>query len=362
MIVSNPGANGKTVRADGPRKATIRDVARVAGVSTATVSATMTGSSPVSAALQERVRAAVDSVGYRPDAIARSLRRGETRMLGLLLADITNPFTTAVVHAMEAAAHARGYSLMLCNSDEDVTKERAYLDLLRAHRADGVMLMPVGFGQEYGQRVRRALDCPAVLVDRTIPELTLDAVTVDGAAGTHQAVAHMIELGHRRIGILTGPGGVSASDERLAGYARALAEAGIGPDPNLVRDGNFRQEPAFAATLDLLRGPHPPTALFACNNLMAIGMMRAVAELGLRCPQDLSVACFDDFDWVEAFRPRLTTVAQPTDRIGATAVAMLLDRIGGKHAQEPRRVQLQPRLVLRDSCARPPRLRAGQAR
>ncbi|WP_276330452.1 LacI family DNA-binding transcriptional regulator [Stella humosa] len=333
----------------------MRDVARVAGVSTATVSAALNGSSPVSLALQERVRAAVDTVGYRPDGIARSLRRGETRMLGLLLADITNPFTTAVVHAMEAAAHARGYSLMLCNSDEDTGRERTNLDLLRTHRADGVMLMPVGFGRDYGQAVRRALDRPAVLVDRTIPGLPLDAVTVDGATGTRLAVAHMIAHGHHRIAVLAGPAGVSASDERLAGYRQALADAGLAADPELVRDGGFRQGPAYAATLDLLRAARPPTALFACNNLMAIGMMRAVADMGLDCPGDLSVACFDDFDWAEAFRPRLTTVAQPTDAIGTQAVELLLDRLGGDPPTTARRLILQPRLVVRDSCAAPRR-------
>lgn len=352
MIVSNPQGLGKAAN-----KATIRDVARVAGVSTATVSATLTGSAPVSPALAERVRAAVAEVGYRPDAVARSLRRGETRMLGLLLADVTNPFTTAVVHAVEAAAHARGYTLMLCNSDEDPAKERTYLDLLRAHRADGVMLMPVGFGRDYGREVRRMLDVPAVLVDRTIPAMALDAVTVDGATGTRDAVAHMVALGHRRIGILAGPAGVSAGDERLAGYRAALEAAGIPFDPALVRDGAFRQNPAHAATLDLLRQPEPPTALFACNNLMAIGMMRAVAEIGLDCPRDLSVACFDDFDWAEAFQPRLTTVAQPTDAIGAQAVTLLLDRLAPSPPPGLRHIVLPPRLVLRDSCAPPRRAR-----
>ncbi|WP_374446514.1 LacI family DNA-binding transcriptional regulator [Stella sp.] len=352
MIVSNPHGLGKA-----SRKATIRDVARVAGVSTATVSATLTGSAPVSAALTERVHAAVAEVGYRPDAVARSLRRGETRMLGLLLADITNPFTTAVVHAVEAAAHASGYTLMLCNSDEDPAKERTYLDLLRAQRADGVMLMPVGFGRDYGQQVRRMLDAPTVLVDRTIPDLPLDAVTVDGRTGTREAVGHLASLGHRRIAILSGPAGVSASDERVAGYRAALDEAGITFDPALVRDGAFRQDRARAATLELLRAPEPPTALFACNNLMAIGMMRAVAEIGLDCPRDLSVACFDDFDWAEAFQPRLTTVAQPTDAIGAQAVALLLDRLGDAPAPGLRHIVLPPRLIVRDSCAPPRRTR-----
>ncbi|MGE0718698.1 MAG: LacI family DNA-binding transcriptional regulator [Alphaproteobacteria bacterium] len=339
---------------DAPAQPTIRDVARAAAVSTATVSATINGTAYVSPALQERVWAAVERVGYQPDAVARSLRKGVTRMLGLLLADITNPFTTAVVQSMEATAHARGYALMLCNSDEDRAREETHLRLLRAHRADGVVLMAVGTGAGYAARMAHLLRIPAVLVDRRIPELALDLVATDGFAGTRAAVDHVLDLGHSRVGILTGPPGVSAADERLAGYRAALGGRGIAFDPALVRTGEFRQEPAYAATRALMAGDGRPTAIFACNNLMAIGMMRALSDLGLACPEDVSVACFDDFDWANAFRPRLTTVAQPTEAIGAAAVELLLDRLGGAAPAEPRRVMLPARLVVRDSCA-PPR-------
>ncbi|MCC7274714.1 MAG: LacI family DNA-binding transcriptional regulator [Alphaproteobacteria bacterium] len=353
MIVSNPAAKDKGNGASG--HATIRDVARAAAVSTATVSATVNASAYVSPALQQRVWAAIERVGYQPDAVARSLRKGVTRMLGLLLADITNPFTTAVVHSMEATAHARGYTLMLCNSDEDAAKEETHLRLLRTHRADGVVLMPVGTGADYAARMARLLRIPAVLVDRRIRDLALDLVTTDGAAGTRAAIAHILALGHRRIGIVTGPPGVSAGDERLAGYRAALDGQGIPFDPRLARSGDFRHGPAYAATRAILEGEDPPTALFACNNLMAIGMMRAIADLGLSCPGDLSVACFDDFEWATAFQPRLTTVAQPTDAIGATAVELLLDRLAGAAPDEPRQVVLAPRLIVRDSCAAPSR-------
>jgi LacI family transcriptional regulator len=182
--------------------------------------------------------------------------------------------------------------------------------------------------------------------------MQLDAVTVDGAIGTRQAVAQMVRLGHRRIGILAGPAGVSAGDERLAGYRAALDEAGIAFDPALVRDGAFRQDPAHAATLDLLRGPEPPTAMFAANNLMAIGMMRAVAEMGLDCPRDLSVACFDDFDWAEAFQPRLTTVAQPTGR--SAPPPSRCPRPPGRGAPPGlRHIILPPRLIVWIPARRP---------
>jgi LacI family transcriptional regulator len=333
--------------------ATIRDVARLASVSTATVSATINQSAYVSPELQSRVWEAIERVGYEPDAVARSLRKGQTRLLGLIVADITNPYTTAIVHSMEAAAHARGYTLTLCNSDEDSTKEETYLRLLRTHRADGIILMPSGTGADYAARIERLVKSHLVLVDRTVPGLPYDSVTTDGAAGTEAAIDHIIALGHRRIAIVTGPKEISTSESRLTGYRRALSKHDIAFDSALVHSGDFRQDLAYAAARVLLSQPRPPTAIFASNNLMAIGVMRAVTDMGLRCPQTVSVACFDDFEWATAFHPRLTTVAQPTDAIGAHAIEMLLDRLTGLYQGPPRHTVLRPQLVIRDSCVPP---------
>lgn len=334
--------------------ATIRDVAKVARVSTATVSATLNQSAYVSPQLRSRVLQAIEQVDYQPDGIARSLRRGVTETLGLVVSDITDPYTTAVVHSMEARAQHRGYTLMLCNSDEQQDKEQTYLRLLRSHRVDGVLLVPTSDGPDYAEQLRGLLTSPFVLVDRVVSGLRYDAVTTDGAGGTRAAVAHLLGLGHRRVGILAGPASLSTGRERLAGYFAALDAAGIESDPVLVRDADFQQEAAHRATHDLLDAPDPPTALFACNNLMAIGMMRAIAERGMRCPDDVSVACFDDADWATGFQPQMTTVAQPTEEIGSAAIDLLVGRLQGRRTLEPRHVVLSPALVVRGSCA-PPR-------
>jgi LacI family transcriptional regulator len=331
------------------------DVARLAGTSIATVSAIVNASAPVSAALTERVMAAIAETGYRPHGIARSLKKGQTHTIGLLVTDITNPFFTAVVRSAEDTAQARGYTVFLCNSDEDFRKERTYVDLLRTRRIDGLILVPSGATGDYDGFLA-CLGAPAVFVDRSVAGVAVDSVIVDNAHASQTAIDHLVALGHRRIGIVTGPQHLWTSVERLRGYRRALRRAGIAVDEELIRQGDFRQAGALQATQSLLALRSRPTAIFASNNLMAIGAMLAVRAAGLDCPADVSLACFDDFEWAGAFRPRLTVLRQPTEEIGRRAVELLLDRVGlpAGQAPEPRRVALKAELVVRDSCA-PPR-------
>ncbi len=336
--------------------ATIRDVAKTAGVSIATVSATINQSAYVSSALQARVRQAIAEVGYHPDAIARSLKKRATQTLGLIISDITNPFFTALVRGIEDAAQVRGHAVILCNTDEGLEKERAYLALLRSRRVDGLIMTPAGTVEDY-RRFFVEVNTPIVFVDRKIPTVPADAVVVDNVSGARQAVEHLLRLGHRRIGAITGLPQISTTHERIEGYRQALEAAGLPIDPTLLKDGHSRLEGGYRAAKELLGLPGRPTAIFATNNLMAIGLMRAVAEQGLRCPEDLSVVCFDDFEWASVFQPRLTTVAQPTYEMGATAVELLFGRLEGTLTGDPREVVLSPTLVVRDSCAAPRRER-----
>jgi LacI family transcriptional regulator len=330
------------------------DVARLARTSVATVSAIVNGSARVSPELAARVREAIAEVGYRPDGIARSLKKGSTQTIGLLVTDITNPFFTAVVHSVEDAAQARGYSVFLCNSDEDLAEERTYLDLLLTRRVDGLILVPTGKAADYAG-FTLASRAPVVFIDRVIPGVPVDTVTVDNLRASQAAVEYLLRLGHRRIGIVTGLPHLSTSAERLKGYRRALHKAGITLDPELVRQGDFRQEGAFQAAQSLLALRSRPTAIFASNNLMAIGTMLAVRAAGLSCPEDVSLACFDDFDWAGVFHPRLTVLRQPTAEIGQRAMELLLERLGGaKNGAAPHHITLKAELVVRDSCA-PPR-------
>jgi LacI family transcriptional regulator len=330
------------------------DVARLARTSVATVSAIVNGSARVSPELAARVRAAIAKVGYRPDGIARSLKKGSTQTIGLLVTDITNPFFTAVVHSVEDAAQARGYSVFLCNSDENFTEERTYLDLLLTRRVDGLILVPTGKAADYAG-FAAGLRAPVVFIDRAIPGAAVDTVTVDNLRASQAAVEYLLRLGHRRIGIVTGLPHLSTSAERLKGYRRALRKAGIDVDPELLRQGDFRQEGAFGAAQSLLALRQQPTAIFASNNLMAIGTMLAVRAAGLSCPEDVSLACFDDFEWAGVFHPRLTVLRQPTAEIGQKAIELLLARLGGgKNGAAPQHIALKAELVVRDSCA-PPR-------
>jgi LacI family transcriptional regulator len=332
---------------------TLRDVAKVAGVSTATVSATINQSAYVRPELQERVRKAIAEIGYHPNGIARSLKKRSTQTLGLIISDITNPFFTALVRGVEDAANARGYALILCNTDEHLEKERAYIRLLRSRRVDGLIMAPAGAPDDY-RGLSAEVNTPLVFIDRRIPFVSADAVIVDNVAGARQVVQYLLQLGHRRIGAITGLPHISTTHERIQGYRQALEGAGIALDPTLMPGGNSRLEGGYLAARELLSGGDRPTAVFATNNLMAIGLMRAVAERGLRCPEDISVACFDDFEWASVFRPRLTTVAQPVYETGLKAAELLFARIYGTMTGEPCEVVLSPTLVIRDSCAARP--------
>ena len=333
--------------------ATIKDVAKAARVSVATVSAVVNGTKYVSEALANRVRNTIERTGYHPHGIARSLKSGSTQTIGLIITDITNPFFTAVARSIEDAAHAAGYTVMLCNTDEDITKETAYLRIMRSRYVDGLILATAGDAKAY-RSFQAGLPTPVVLLDRVIRGLALDAVVVDNASATRRAIEHLIGLGHRRVALITGLPHLSTSRERLRGYVEALRANGIEPTADYVVQGNFRVREAYVATKILLGRSTRPTAIFASNNLMAIGLLKAARDLGLRCPEDLSVASFDDFEEASLFSPGLTTVAQPTEAIGRKAVELLLRRINDRaHAGPSELAMMEAQLKVRGSCGPP---------
>lgn len=333
--------------------ATIRDVARLAGVSLATVSNVLNQTRPVAADTAARVMRAVEALRYAPHAAARSMRRRGSGLIGLILADITNPFFTALVHAVERAASTAGYSVLLCNSDEDLKREQQHLELLRTQRVDGIILAATGHPSRGRAAALGQLRVPVVLVDRAFNEFGLDAVMLDNRRAALEATRHILGFGHRRIAMLSGPVAMSTGAERLQGYREALLEAGLPYDEALVRDAGFREERAHEAAHELLSSSKRPTAVFAANNLIAIGLMRAIADLQLQCPQDVSVVSIDDFAWASAFRPRLTTVAQPVVDMGETAVRMLLARMRGDAPATTQVAVMAPTLMARDSCSAP---------
>lgn len=333
-----------------PSAPTMIDVARTAGVSIATVSALLNGTSNVSPRLTRRIEDAIAAIGYERNAIARSLRTGATRTIGLTVADIRNPFFTDVTATIQAQLNRAGYAVMLCSSDEDTAQQDSQIKLLLDRMVDGLIIAPAG-EDAVMRRLIGATRKPVVLIDRMIEGLGVDAVLLDNTAAVAEAVDYLVALGHRRIGFISGPPETTTGRERLAGYREALGRAGIAADPTLIRDGSFREFEGYRAAMGLMTMQDRPTALFSANNLMVIGAMRAIRDLGLTCPGDVSVASMDDFVWADIFGPRLTTVAQPVEAIGEQAARMLLDRLDGTADPGPRVVTLQGRLMVRNSCA-----------
>ena len=319
-----------------------------AGVSTATVSYVLNGTRPTAEATRARVLATARELGYYPSAIARSLKTRSTGTLGLMLSDIRNPFFTAIVRGIEDVANANGINLIVCNSDENEQKAEAYLQLLLAKRVEGLILAPTGRVAPMLEPFL-AMGIPVMLIDRIAPGITLPFVGVDNVQGARQAVAHLLEDGHRRIGIVAGLPAVSTSDHRLEGYRHALIDFGVGTDPALIRVGHSSVRGGEEAARNLLSLPEPPTALFTTNNLMTLGALKAFAQLGLRCPDDVSLCGFDDHEWAEIFSPPLTVVRQPTYEVGTTAAQLLVRAIRGeKLTSEP--ILLKTSLVIRASC------------
>lgn len=340
--------------------ATARDVARRAGVSTSTVSHITNGTRLVSDELRGRVLQAMSDLGYEPNAVARSLKIRRSHTIALVIPDIGNPFFTAAVRGVEDVARAHGYTLILGNSDENTAQEEVYLRLLAARRVDGLILAPAGGDSRYLDRVVGE-GRPLVLIDRIVPNLQVPAVLVENVEASRFAVNHLIRLGHRRIAMVAGRPGITTTTDRVAGYRAALQEAGIAFDPRLVVSGNARAEGARAATHELLALSPRPTAIFVGNNLMTIGTLEAIDAAGLEIPGDIALVGFDDVPWAEAFRPRLTAVAQPTYEVGHTAAELLISRI-----ETPGEVQLEPvtlpcHLVVRESCGAAATARPGPA-
>lgn len=326
------------------------DVAQSAGVSIATVSAFINGTSNVSAKLTGRIETAIRGIGYERNAIARSLKTGATRTIGLTVADIRNPFFTDVVATIQQVLNRAGYAVMLCSNDEDTAKQDAQIKLLLDRMVDGLIVAPAG-EDEMMNRLVRSTRKPVVLLDRTCEGLEIDAVVLDNVRAVSDAIGYLIGLGHRRIGFLSGSPGTSTGRDRLAGYRQTLAANGIDHEPALVREGHFREADGYRAAMKLLTMSRPPTALFSANNLMVLGAMRAIRDMGLTCPADISVASMDDFPWVDVFSPHLTTVAQPVEAIGEHAARLLLERLNGAAPASPRVLTLQGRLMIRNSCA-----------
>jgi len=331
---------------------TLRDVARRAGVSAGMAGRVLGNYGSYSEATRRKVKAAAKAVQYSPNVIARALKTRLTRTVGVLIPDITTFFWTTLVRGIQDRAARDGFSIVLCNSDEESHNEKAYLRTLVERSIDGLIICPTLDNHSFLARLSRG-GTPVVLVDRHIPGLRAPSIRVDNRAGAAEAVTHLAALGHTRIAIIKGIDGVETSDERFAGYAQALRENRLRVRATLVKDGRFLKDRAFAATQELLMLKERPSAIFVCNEPMASGCMLALKESGLRMPQDISLIAFDDPVWAEYTSPPLTTVSQPSYTMGMLAFDYLLAQItdrtkAGKYLEE---VVLKTTLIVRESCA-----------
>ncbi len=329
--------------------ATIRTVADLAGVSTATVSHVINETRVVSAPLTARVLDAMEQLHYHPDVVARSLRRRETLTLGLLVPSVEIPFFAVVAKDVEAAASEFGYSVILCNSGWSLDRECQYINNLIARRVDGFLCISMDMTAEHIAPLLRR-DTPVVLFDEgTMPGIELDAIEIDNFQGAYDAMVHLLDLGHRRIGCVTGIGASPLNDARIHGYRQALGQAGIPFDVSLLHEGDYSAESGLAHGRVLLQSPEPPTAVFAFNDLMAMGVMQAAHEQGLHIPTDLAVIGFDGLPLTAFTSPPLSTIEQPVSAMSAAAIGMLLDRIRGNAPTEPRVKTFTATLVARAS-------------
>jgi LacI family transcriptional regulator len=335
------------------RRPTQEDVARLAGVSRATVSYVINnrtdGNVRISEETRCRVLEAVEELGYRPNVLARSLRQGQTHTIGMIVPDNTNPFFAEVARGVEDTSFEQGYSVILCNSDSDLDKELLYTNVLAEKRVDGILFVAVGMSAER-ICVLQERRMPVVVVDRDLPDVAVDSVMTANERGGWLATRHLIELGHRRIGCIAGPSDVTPSAERVTGYRQALREAALPVEEGLIMRGDFQYESGYQAARQLLSMDDPPTAVFACNDLMAIGTISAAVELGRQVPADLSVVGFDDVPLASFANPALTTVVQPKYEIGVVAATMLLERMQDPD-RPPQRKMLDTELVVRQSTA-----------
>ncbi|MBN1304697.1 MAG: LacI family DNA-binding transcriptional regulator [Anaerolineales bacterium] len=329
---------------------TIKDVARKAGVSSATVSRVLTGKPHVRNTLIDRVMKAVEELHYRPSRVARSLREQKSHIIGLIISDIMNPFFTSLVRAVEDFASQEGYTVFLCNSDENVEKEEQYISVLAGENIAGLLITPA---KEQCCSCKALIEegIPVVTFDRRIANAEVDTVMVDNVMGAYQAVNHLIAVGHERIAAVTASEDRTTGRERLEGYRKALKSSHLPLDEDLIFTGAPKKEAGRELARKIMQLPFRPTAIFCGNNLLTMGVWGYLQEAECRIPEDCALVSFDDLDWYTLTKPTITAVRQPVYELGKTAAELLFERIKGK-TYPVKDILLEPKLIVRESSGR----------
>jgi LacI family transcriptional regulator len=327
----------------------IKDVAKLAGVSTATVSHVINKSRFVSEETANLVANAIKKLEYRPNTLARGLRSRKTKTLGLIVPDSTNLFFAEIAQVIENAAYEKGYHIILCNTGNDAKKEMEQIDVLLAKQVDGVVLISSGLVNSSLARLE-ITQTPFVVVDREIPDLDGYFVLIDNYLGGYLATKHLLDLGHRHIACITGPKRISTSSRRVEGFHQALLEMGL--SESIILEGDFSISSGTQAMDKILSFSEPPTAVFVCNDMMAVGAMMSALSHGLKIPDDLSIVGFDDIQLSESLCPGLTTIRHPYNEIGNSTINLFLEQINEESRQKnghSKRIILTPELVIRAS-------------
>jgi LacI family transcriptional regulator len=359
-------------------KVTIAEVAKCAGVSTATAGRVLGGYGYSRQEIKERVKQAAEDLGYRPNLLARGLITGKTKTIGVVAGDIQSPFYASILRGVSDVTRMAGFGILLTNSDEQIDREIEAVQLLREKQVDGLIVAPSDLVQSPHLHAAVRDGCPVVLIDRVVRDLKADVVCIDNQAASRDCVRRLIEAGHRRIGLVAelerweggnvqdflnaaADGSIDASTlfpswQRFYGYLEAMRAAGLPVDLDLVgRVGVYSVDGARKETQRLLQRPDRPTALFTADGLMSAAAMDVITSLDLQIPRDLSLICFDDLDWMSFIRPGIAAVVQPLIEMGETAGRLMLARIGGDESQ-PQCLALQPEFAPRGSIAAPPGL------
>ncbi len=327
---------------------TIRDVAKLAGVAPITVSRVINNDGYFSEETRRKVEAAVLELDYIPNSLGPSLRSKRTQTLALVLSDITNPFWTTVARGVEDAANKRGYHIIIGNTDESAEKQEEYLVFLMKKQVDGFLFVPASYNGSNTLQKRRV---PFVVLDRRFPSDQVDSVRCDSVGGAYALTRHLIELGHRRIAVITGRQDHTTAIDRVDGYRQALKQADINDDQHIYW-GEYTQQAGYDNTVQVLQTHPRPTAIFATNNFIAIGVMRALRDAGLHVPDDISVVAFDDLPEAITIDPFFTVAAQPAYEMGQRATELLLSRLAGDGPQEPQEIVLPVEIIVRKSSAK----------
>ncbi len=330
---------------------TIRDVAKLAGVAPITVSRVINNDGYFTEETRRKVEAAVLELDYIPNSLGPSLRSKRTQTLALVLSDITNPFWTTVARGVEDAANKRGYHIIIGNTDESAEKQEEYLLFLMKKQVDGFLFVPASYRVSTTLQKRRV---PFVVLDRRFPSKEVDSVRGDSVGGAFGLTKHLLELGHRHIAMITGRQDHTTASDRVEGYLEALKEANISETQQIIW-GEFTQQSGYENTVQLLQRDLRPSAIFAGNNFIAIGMMRALRDAGLRVPEDISVVAFDDLPAAITIDPFFTVAAQPAYEMGQKATELLLSRLENDGPDSPQEIILPAEIIVRKSSAKPVR-------